>query len=180
MNDAKNLIIATGLFRAKLALPEANPNKPDSYDLDFGEFEKGTMKIEGDLKENFNSLNGTLGLDALRRVKAKLTYEFDAKYLSKTLLERIMGSASGAAPEPGKVFDVFGIMVMQGLGETVKADGSAIYNHHSFKAGVVFDGDLTMNGDDYMSCKMRVHVYLGAAPGLWTASATRPVPVPGP
>lgn len=179
-NDTKNLTIINGSFRAKTALPGASPALPASYDIDFGAFEKGTIKISGDLKESWRpGPGGALGLDALRRTKARLAYEFDEKYLSKEVFERIFGTPSGGAPAPGKVIELFGIVTAQGEGELVQSDGSAIFNHHSFKAALTYDGDLTMDGENYVIAKLKVEVLLGAAPGIMTFAASRPVPTVG-
>lgn len=175
-NDPKDLIIPVGRFRAHATLPGETPALPASYTIDFGKFEKGVMKISGDLKEVWQANDaGYLGLDVVRRVKGQITYEFDLKHLSPTMLAYFMGSASGNAPIPGKVFDLWGWAAIESQGEPViGATGAAVLAHHSFACGVTLDGDLAKGGDDFAMLKLTARVYLGRAPGLWTAAA-RPV-----
>ncbi|HYC64524.1 MAG TPA: hypothetical protein VEC14_07330 [Reyranellaceae bacterium] len=177
-NDSKNLLIPHGWLKAHATLPALQPNLAASYTLvDFGQFERGVIRPGGDLKDNFTGLNGIIGLDKRQRVKATLTYEFDAKYFPLAEFERLFGSASGGAPAPGKVVDLFCWMGMQAEGEKIQSDGTGLFVHHSFKAGVHYEGDIAMNGDDYVMCKLVAAVYLGSHPGVWFGSATRPVPV---
>lgn len=173
-NDSKNLVIPYGSFKALATLPGVDPEKPVSYTIDFGAFENGSLIIGGDMKENMAPLAGVIGLDKKQRVRHSLSYQFDAKYLSPVMLAYVFGAASGSAPVPGKVVDLYGIMQMSAQDEIAQADGSAIYAHHSFKAAVWFEGPLTMNGADFMMAKLNVDVYLGSFPGLYTAAA-RPV-----
>src|SRR4051812_32827190 len=100
-NDNANLIIPVSKFFAHATLP-GSPTLPGSYTTGFGAFEKGVMKVPGDVKEVWEALNGRLGLAAIKKVKAKLTYEFECKKLAPAVLAYYMGSASGAAPIPGK------------------------------------------------------------------------------
>ena len=182
-NSSVNLVIPTGLFRFNATLPSSAPEKPESYTIDFGEFEKGAIKLGGDVKKNFNAVAGTLGLDAIRRVKTELSYEFMVKYLSPAMLAYFMGSASGSAPLPGKIVDGYGFMAMQAEGEPIVPTGNTneadgILVHHSFACGLQFEGDLTMNGDEFANLKLTVNVYLGKARGIWKGAARPVTPVP--
>ena len=176
-NDSKNLIIPHGWLKGNLTLPVSTPEKPDNYTIDFGQFADGSIRMGGDIKENFSALNGIIGLDKQQRVRNTLDYEFDAKYFPIAQLAYVFGSASGAAPAPGKVVDLYCWMGVQAEGEKIQTDGSGIFVHHSFKAGVKYLGDFAMNGNDYAMLKLQVSVYLGSNPGIWVGSATRPVPI---
>lgn len=178
-NDPKDLIIPVTRFLANATLPGVNPQKPASYTIDFGSFEKGTLRVGGDIKEIYAALNGQLGLEAARRVKATLTYEFELKHLSPSFLVYWMGSASGSAPNPGKVVDLYGFAAIESEGEPLvptanSNEGSGIFTHYAFKCGLTLDGDLDAAGDDFAMLKLTARVYLGVAPGLWAAGA-RPI-----
>lgn len=183
-NESKNLIIPHGWLKANATLPGSNPELPASYTIDFGQFEKGRIAIGGDIKENFTGLNGVIGLDAAQRVKATLTYTFDNKYFPAAVLDYIFGgtgtaTVAGVAPQVGKVYDLFGWMGVQAQGEEIKADGTGLLVHHSFKAGFSFEGDLQLDGENYLVDQLMCRVYLGSFPGKWHRAATRPVPTPG-
>lgn len=164
-NDTKNLFIPVSRFLANATLPvaPAKPEAPSGYTIDFGKFEKGILKISGDLKEVWKAnTSGMLGLAALRRVKAKLVYEFELKYLEPAFLAYYMGSASGAAPAPGKIIDLYGWAGLEAEDEPIVGTGSTnegagILTHYGFKFGLQLDGDLTANGDDFAMLKLQCH-----------------------
>jgi hypothetical protein len=177
--DPKNLIIATAWLKTKATLPTTTPEKPSAYDIDFGQFENLSIKPGGDLKETWNpGAGGGIGLLDVRRTKTTLTYEADLKFLTPAFLANLMGSASGSAPLPGKVFNLYGWLGLQAEDEPIVAAGAGVTNegagiivHHSFKGAFTLDGDLTANGDDFIKAKLTVRVLLAAAPGVWTAGA---------
>lgn len=176
-NESKNLIIPHGWLKAVAGALPATPALPANYTVDFGQFANGSFNIGGDIKENFTGLNGIVGLDKQQRVRATLEYEFDAKYFPAAQLAMVFGCATGAAPNPGKVFDMFCWMGMAAQDEAIQSDGTGLFVHHSFKAGVKYLGGFQMNGDDFAMMKLQVSVYLGSHPGITSWSATRPVPI---
>lgn len=184
MNDTPaSLIIPTLLLRANATLPESNADKPGGYTINFGEFENASIKTGGDIKEVFRANGGALGLQLARRVKNTLTYEADLKHLAPAALAYLMGSASGQAPRPGKVHDLFFFAALQMEGEPVVGsgnsnEGAGVLVHHSFKGALTLEGDLNANGEDFAMGKLTVRVYLGQAPGVWTAAARPVTPVP--
>jgi hypothetical protein len=178
-NDPKDLIIPVSHFKANATLPGSDLDIPASYTIDFGSFEKGSLKVSGDLKKIFAALGGKLGLNAIRRVKAELTYEFELKHLSPSMLAYWMGSASGSAPAPGKVFELYCIAWLESEDEPIvpptnSNEGAAVFSHYGFKAGCTLDGDFDADGESFGMLKLTANVYLGNTPGLW-AAATRPV-----
>lgn len=183
MLASSSLIIPTAWLKANATLPGANPDRPASYSIDFGQFENLALKPGGDLKETWGpGAGGGIGLYDVRKVKHTLTYEADLKHLTPSFLAYYMGSASGAAPVPGKVVNLFCWLALQGEDEPVVAAGTnigdAILRHHSFKAAITLDGDLTANGGDFIMAKLTARVLLGEAPGLWTGGARPVVSIP--
>src|SRR4051812_27297205 len=108
--DQSNLIIGSFKFKIHATLPGANPEQPASYTLaDFGELLNGTLKFGGSVKEAWDSTNGVLGLIKAIKTKRDITLEADLQKIDPVIvLPYLMGSASGAAPAPGKITDVFG------------------------------------------------------------------------
>ena len=177
---ADGLLVPILYLRAKATLPTDDAELPASYDLNFGRFDDATLKIGGDKKEFWDAYNGGLGLAALRRIKTKFDYEFTIKKLSPEILAYLMGSASGSAPKPGKIVDLFFWAGLESDEEavieddTASNDGEGILVHHSWKGALQIDGELGAKGDDFAGVKGMASVYLGVAPGLWTAG-TRPI-----
>lgn len=177
--DPKFLLIPKLLLRANATLPELDLNLPASYSINFGILEKAVLKIEGDLKESFGASGGGaggLGLEDIRRVKNKATIEVDVKKMSQAVWARIMGSASGSAPRPGKVFNLFGWAGLASEDEGIKLEtGEAILKWYGWRGGFYFDGDYNANGDDYGMLKLRIAIYLGTHPGTWDGASARPL-----
>jgi hypothetical protein len=180
-NESKNLIIPHGWLKLNSILPASSPELPASYSIDCGQFENSSIDIGGEIKENFTGLGGIIGLDKAQRVRATLTYTADAKYITAAIMDYIFGGTgvatiAGVAPEIGKVYDLFGWFGMQANNEPIRADGTGLFVHHSFQAGITFDGPLTLNGSDFLMSKLTARVYLGVTPGKWSRAATRPLP----
>ncbi|WP_438482723.1 hypothetical protein [Oleiharenicola lentus] len=169
--DPKHLIIGTAWLKGHATVPGANPEKPASYTaIDFGELPDSTLKLEAEIKEQWGSKDGEIGLEDLRSVKKKITLETQIKKLSPEMLARMMGSASGTAPKPGKPFEFYGWLGVQAEGEKiVAATGAGILVLHSFYAKATLSGDFKLNGEDFTDVKLTMQVMMAVAPGLWTA-----------
>lgn len=183
MLDSKYLLIASAWLKGHATLPVANPEQPASYTIDFGQFENLAIKPEGDLKETWGpGVGGGIGLFDVRRTKTKLTYEANLKHLTPAFLAYFFGSATGGVPLPGKVVNLFCWLGLQGEGEPVVSAGTnigdSLFRHHSFKAALTLDGDLTADGENFITAKLTARVLLGEAPGVWTAGARPLVSIP--
>lgn len=177
-NDPQATIIATAVVRLNATLPAANPDKAESYTIDFGE-KLITIKAGGDLRDLWGAVSGIVGKVKKKRVKPTLSYEWEENHLPKELLGYYFGTdAAGGAPSPGKVLEFYGYVALQMEDEPTVAAGTnageSIMKHHSFLCALTVDGDLEAKGEDYAKPKVMLDVLLGRARGA-TAYGTRPI-----
>jgi hypothetical protein len=172
-NNPDNLIFGGGYFKFNTILPGANPNLPASYAIDFGNCKELVLKTEAETKEHYGTYAGVLKRDRVIRTKKKMTYEAVLDEFGAAVWDKLLGAATGAAPDPAKTFTGFGFVGVEQDGEPLTVGGSGIYVHHSFKCQISMDGELKFNGDDIAECKLKIEVDLGT-PGL-TVRAARPV-----
>ena len=174
--DQTNLILGTFQFRFHATLPATNANLPASYTAsNFGEVLNGLLKPAATVKEAWDSVGGVLGLIKIINTKRRLDFEGDLQKIDPAIvLPYYLGSASGAAPAPGKVTDGFGYLAIQAEGEPVTGAGNAILAWYGFPCGVYVDGELKANAEDYSTLKLHVIAYLARGTGNWVAG-TRPI-----
>lgn len=159
-NDPKNVILGTGQFKLSTALPVTDPNLSASYSIDFGN-QSLVMKIGGETKPHFGSKLGKLIRDKVFRTKSTLDYEATLDELSPAVIAYIMGSPSGNAPDPGKIFSGYGWIGVDGNGEPIiPAEDKAIFVHHSFRCDCFIEGDLNFDPENFAEVKMMVMVDL--------------------
>ena len=172
-NNPNNLWLGGMTLKANATLPGADPDKAASYSIDFGNITKSLLKTEADRKEHFGTYGGALKRDRIFTVKRRMSYEVTCDELSPALLAYFLGSASGAAPDPGKIFSLYFWAAFEMPGEEVNTtDDDAIFMHHSFRGDLSVVGDLNMDPENFAELKLVIDVDLGT-PGLWLAD-TRP------